>query len=132
VVPHRTGTGKCYRHTPTARGGDRARRKITAAVSKARRHAWARGIARHGGLPPVRVADRKLEGVTCVRLDATVVTEHSDKELAEPNFKGYDHPLPAACDNTAEPLAWMLRPGSAGSNTASTPAAAISPVKDQG
>jgi hypothetical protein len=58
-------------------------------VAKARRHAWAHGIARHGGLPPVRVADRRLEGVTCIRLDATVVTAHSDKELAEPNFKGY-------------------------------------------
>ncbi len=33
----------------TAAGGDRRRRKITAAVSKARRHAWAHGIARHGG-----------------------------------------------------------------------------------
>jgi hypothetical protein len=60
----------------TAAGGDRRRRKITAAVSKARRHAWAHGIARHGGLPPVRVADRRLEGVTCIRLDATVVTAH--------------------------------------------------------
>ena len=58
----------------TAAGGDRRRRKITAAVNKARRHAWAHGIARHGGLPPVRVADRRLEGVTCIRLDATVVT----------------------------------------------------------
>jgi hypothetical protein len=57
--------------------------------------------------------------VTCIRLDATVVAAHSDKELAEPNFKGYGHhPIIAACDNTAEPLAWMLRPGSAGSNTA--------------
>ena len=102
-----------------AAGGDRRRRKVTAAVNKARRHAWAQGIARHGGLPPVRVADRKLEGVTCIRLDATVVTAHSDKELAEPNFKGYGHhPIIAACDNVAEPLAWMLRPGSAGSNTA--------------
>jgi hypothetical protein len=72
-----------------AAGGDRRRRKITAAVSKARRHAWAHGIARHGGLPPVKVADRRLEGVTCIRLDATVVTAHSDKELAEPDFKGY-------------------------------------------
>ena len=98
-----------------AAGGDRRRRKVTAAVNKARRHAWAHGIARHGGLPPVRVADRRLEGVTCIRLDATVVTAHSDKELAEPNFKGYGHhPIIAACDNTAEPLAWMLRPGSAG------------------
>jgi hypothetical protein len=43
----------------------------------------------------------------------------SDKELAEPNFKGFGHhPVIAACDNVAEPLAWMLRPGSAGSNTA--------------
>jgi hypothetical protein len=53
--------------------GDRGRRKVAAAVSRARRHAWAQGIARHGALPPVRVADRKLAGVTCVRLDATVV-----------------------------------------------------------
>jgi hypothetical protein len=102
-----------------ARGGDRRRRKVTAAVNKARRHAWAQGIARHGGLPPVRVADRKPEGVTCVRPGATVVTAHSDKELAEPNLKGYGHhPIIAECDNVAEPLAWMLRPGSAGSNTA--------------
>jgi hypothetical protein len=43
-----------------------------------------------------------------------------DKELAEANFKGYGHhPLVAVCDNTGgEPLAWMLRRGSAGSNTA--------------
>jgi hypothetical protein len=102
-----------------AGGGDRRRRKVTAAVNKARRHAWAHGIARHGTLPPVRIADRKLEGVTCIRLDATVVRAHSDKELAEPNFKGFGHhPLIAECDNTHEPLAWMLRPGSAGSNTA--------------
>ena len=45
---------------------------------------------------------------------------HSDKELAEANFKGYGHhPLIGVCDNTGgEPLAWMLRRGSAGSNTA--------------
>jgi Transposase DDE domain group 1 len=102
-----------------ASGGDRARRKVTAAVNKARRHAWACGIARHGELPPVQVADRQLAGVTCIRLDATVVGAHSDKEGAEPNFKGFGHhPLLAACDNTREPLAWTLRPGSAGSNTA--------------
>jgi len=88
-------------------------------VNKARRRAWAHGIARHGALPPVKVADRELEGVTCIRLDATVMTAHSGKELAEPDFKGYGHhPVIAACDNVAEPLAWMLRPGSAGSNTA--------------
>jgi hypothetical protein len=68
-----------------AAGGDRARRKVAAAVNRARRHAWAQA----GPLPAVRVADRRLEGVTCIRLDATVITAHSDKELAEANFKGY-------------------------------------------
>lgn len=98
-----------------AGAGDRTQRKVAAAVNKARRHAWAQA----GALPPVRVADKTLEGVTCIRLDATVVTAHSDKELAEPNFKGFGHhPLVAECDNVREPLAWMLRPGSAGSNTA--------------
>ena len=102
-----------------ADGGERTRRKVIAAVNRARRHAWAQGTARHGALPPVRVAGKVIEGVTCIRLDATVITAHSDKEGAEANFKGYGHhPLLATCDNTGEPLAWMLRPGSAGSNTA--------------
>src|SRR4249920_171721 len=103
-----------------ARGGTRADRRITAAVNTARRHAWAQVTARHGALPGVRLADRTLDGVTCIRLDATVTAAHSDKELAEANFKGYGHhPLLAVCDNTGgEPLAWMLRRGAAGSNTA--------------
>jgi hypothetical protein len=102
-----------------ARGGTRAEARITAAVSATRRHAWAQVTARHGALPGVRVADKILEGMACIRLDATVVPAHSDKELAEANFKGFGyHPLLAACDNTGEPLAWMLRRGSAGSNTA--------------
>jgi hypothetical protein len=65
--------------------GDRGRRKVTAAVSRARRHAWAQGIARPGALPPVRVADRKLAGVTCIRLDATVVPACSAKEPGSPS-----------------------------------------------
>jgi hypothetical protein len=102
-----------------AAGGDRALGKVTAAVTAARRRAWAAAVARHGALPGIRVADKMLAGVTCIRLDASVVTCHSDKEGAEPNFKGFGlHPLLAYCDNTAEPLAGMLRPGSAGSNTA--------------
>ncbi|MGH8920941.1 MAG: transposase [Actinomycetes bacterium] len=103
-----------------ARAGTRADRRITQAVNTARRHAWAQVIARHGALPGVRLADKTLDGVTCIRLDATVTFAHSDKELAEPNFKGFGHhPLLAVCDNTGgEPLAWTLRPGSAGSNTA--------------
>jgi len=102
------------------RGGTRTEKKLTAAISAARRHAWTQAVARHGTLPGVRVADKTLRGVTCIRIDATVTFAHSDKELAEGNFKGFGHhPLLAFCDNTGgEPLAWMLRKGSAGSNTA--------------
>jgi hypothetical protein len=99
-------------------GGERMLGRVTAAVNAARRAAWAGIAARHGSLPGVRMADRVLDGVTCIRLDASVVTCHSDKELAEPNFKGFGyHPLMAYCDNTGEPVAGMLRKGSAGSNT---------------
>ena len=102
-----------------ARGGQRPLGRVTAAVNAARRGAWAGITAWHGALPGIGVADKVLDGVTCIRLDASVVTCHSDKEGAEPNFKGFGlHPLLAYCDNTGEPLAGMLRPGSAGSNTA--------------
>ncbi len=101
-----------------ASGGPRAQARITRAVNAARRSAWAGIGARHGAIPGIAIADRTLEGVTCIRLDATVVPAHSDKAGAEPNFKGYGHhPLLAYCDNTDEPLAAMMRRGSAGSNT---------------
>jgi hypothetical protein len=54
-------------------------------VNKAWRRAWAQA----GPLPPVRIADRQLESVAYIRLDATVVQAHSGKELAEANFKGF-------------------------------------------
>jgi hypothetical protein len=101
-----------------AAGGPRAQARITRAVNAARRSAWAGIEARHGAIPGIAIADRVLEGVTCIRLDATVVPAHSDKAGAEPNFKGYGHhPLLAYCDNTREALAAMMRRGSAGSNT---------------
>jgi hypothetical protein len=59
-----------------------------------------------------------------IDLDATLVTAHSDKENARPTYKrGYGfHPLTAfvdhGADGTGEPLAIRLRPGNAGSNTA--------------
>ena len=102
-----------------AGGGQRVLGRMTAAVNAARRRAWAAIEARHGALPGIRIAGKMLDGVTCIRLDASVVTCHSDKEGAEPNFKGFGlHPLLGYCDHPAEPLAGMLRPGSAGSSTA--------------
>ncbi len=59
-----------------------------------------------------------------IDVDATLVTAHSDKENAKPTFKkGYGfHPLCVFADHgpegAGEPLAIMLRPGNAGSNTA--------------
>jgi Transposase DDE domain group 1 len=101
-----------------AAGGPRVAGRITAAVNAARRSAWAQIEARHGSIPGVAIADKVLEQVICIRLDATVTPAHSDKEGAEPNFKGYGHhPLLGYCDNTREGLSWMMRPGSAGSNT---------------
>lgn len=59
-----------------------------------------------------------------VDLDATLVTAHSEKEGAAPTFKyGYGfHPMLAFVDHgvhgSGEALAGLLRPGSAGSNSA--------------
>jgi hypothetical protein len=57
-----------------AGGGERAQGKITAAVNAARRRAWAGVAARHGAIPGIRVADKMLDRVICIRLDASVVT----------------------------------------------------------
>jgi hypothetical protein len=104
-------------------------RRLSRAMARARARAWAAIIDRHGGLPAVRVAGTDLRrpdqdgqpgrAVVVVRLDATVIQAASDKDGAEPNFKGYGfHPLTAWCSNVGDALAAMLRPGSAGSFTA--------------
>lgn len=103
-----------------ADGGKPAARRVTGAVNAARACAWDGIEARRGKIPGVRIADKVLDGVVCVRLDATVTPACSEKEGAEANFKGFGHhPLLAYCDNTDESLAGMMRRGSAGSNTAS-------------
>ena len=55
-----------------------------------------------------------------LNIDATLVSAHSEKELAAGNYKhGYGfHRLGCWMDETGEALAAILRPGNAGSNTA--------------
>jgi Transposase DDE domain group 1 len=98
---------------------DHARDRLAAARAKTRRHVWDRIVARHGAIPASVVADADLGRTVVIRLDATLVVAHSDKELAAGTFKGSwgHHPLTAWCDNTSENLAVKLRTGSAGSNT---------------
>jgi hypothetical protein len=99
-------------------GGDlpRALKAIRAARAAARERAWAlAGDAAPGA----------SGGLVTVDLDATIVIAHSEKQQAAPTWKksfGF-HPLAAFADHGAsgngEPLAIVLRAGSAGSNTAS-------------
>jgi Transposase DDE domain group 1 len=91
-------------------------KRVATARARARRHVWNQLPA----LPPSRVAGTGLGDVVVLDVDATLVTAHSEKELAAPTFKGgfgY-HPLAVWCDNTQEMLAASLRPGNAGANTA--------------
>jgi hypothetical protein len=93
--------------------------RIAAARAAVRRQVWQLIAARHGGIPASRVADRDLGKQIVIRLDATMIPSHSDKQGAAANFKGYGHhPLASFCDNTGEALVVKLRPGTAGSNTA--------------
>ena len=84
---------------------DAALARIAPARAAVRRRAWAAG------------AD---PGFYVVDIDATLVTAHSEKEGAAPTYKrGFGfHPLIAFLDATGEALAAKLRPGNAGSGTA--------------
>jgi hypothetical protein len=80
-------------------------RRIASARAAARAGAWAAGA---------RPATITLD------FDATLVTAHSEKEDAAPNYKhGFGfHPLLCYLDETGEALAATLRPGNAGANCA--------------
>jgi hypothetical protein len=100
--------------------GPDQRDRIAAARARTRRHVWGLITARHGRIPPSAVADRDLGETIVIRMDATIQLAHSDKQQAAGTFKGTfgHHSLTAWCDNTSESLAFRLRPGNAGSNTA--------------
>ncbi|MFJ7182421.1 IS1380 family transposase [Streptomyces massasporeus] len=94
--------------------GDKALRAIRAARSEVRERVWQLA----GEMAP------DAGGAVTVDLDGVLVIAHSDKEDAAPTWKktyGH-HPLTAFVDHgpggTGEPVAALLRPGNAGSNTA--------------
>ncbi len=105
-------------------------RRLARVTAAARAKAWSGIVARHGQLPPVRVAGVELtrpgvaggpdRPVLVVRLDATLIGADSDKDGAAGTYKGGFgfHPLTAFCSNVGDSLAVMLRPGNAGSFTA--------------
>jgi len=93
-----------------------------AAINTARAAARARVWAAAGRDAPDH--DTSVAAPLVIDLDATLVTSHSEKEAAAPTFKrGFGfHPLCAFVDHgaegTGEMIAVALRPGNAGSNTA--------------
>lgn len=92
-----------------------------AAINTARAAARARAWSLAGENAPDHATDASAPLV--IDVDATLVGAHSEKESAAPTFKrGFGfHPLWAFLDHgaegTGEPLAFVLRPGNAGSNT---------------
>jgi hypothetical protein len=91
---------------------DRALGAITGARAAARERVWQ------------RIGAPVSDGQVVIDLDATLVTAHSEKEDATRTWKktfGF-HPLMAYADHGTggggEPVAELLRPGRAGSNTA--------------
>ncbi|MEU5093132.1 IS1380 family transposase [Streptomyces sp. NPDC021356] len=94
--------------------GDTALRAIRAARAEVREHVWQLALE----------TAPDAGGTVTVDLDGVLVIAHSDKEDAAATWKktwGH-HPLMAFVDHgpggTGEPVAALLRPGNAGSNTA--------------
>jgi hypothetical protein len=94
--------------------------RLNAAVTAFRRYWWGLLADRPEGFPWLRVAGRELTGITVVDLDASIVFAASEKENAQPTYKGgigFCANL-ATCDNTDDMLAIDPRPGGATSNCA--------------
>lgn len=95
--------------------------RVLAALNTARAAARARVWELSGAQAPNHDTDASTPLI--VDIDATLVTTHSEKEDAKPTYKkGFGfHPLLAFIDHgrpgCGEPVAGLLRPGNAGSNT---------------
>ena len=100
-------------------------RQFFPVVPKVRRRAAESAAQSKSGYLAPRISAPGAGGaLVTVDLDATIVIAHSEKEQAAPTWKktfGF-HPMTAWADHdpagNGEPLAIVLRPGNAGSNTA--------------
>jgi Transposase DDE domain group 1 len=95
--------------------------RVERARATIRRHVWKLLAARPEGFPDVMIAGKAMAGWCVLDIDASLVDAASAKESAAATWKkGFGfHPFLVTCDNTAELLVVRLRPGNAGSNTAS-------------
>ena len=95
--------------------------RIAKARATVRAHVWDLLANREQGFPWIATAGRVLTGWVVVDMDATLIASVSAKQGAAATYKrGFGfHPLGAWCANTGGALAMLLRPGNAGSNTAS-------------
>ena len=106
-----------------------------AAINKARATARTRVWELAGKHAPNHDADARDPLI--IDIDASLVTSHSEKENAKPTYKkGFGfHPLLAFIDHgdcgTGEPVAEILRPGNAGSNTAADHVKLVKLILDQ-
>jgi hypothetical protein len=100
--------------------GDLQLARVNTAVTRFRRYWWELLAGRPEGFPWLRVAGRELTGITVVDLDASIVFAASEKENAQPTYKGGIGFCPnlASCDNTGDMLAIDPRPGGATPNCA--------------
>ena len=100
--------------------GDLQLARVNSAMTRFRRHWQGLLAGRPEGFPWLRVAGRELTGITVVDLDASIVFAASEKENAQPTYKGGTGFCPnlAACDNTGDMLAIDPRPGGATPNCA--------------
>jgi hypothetical protein len=105
--------------------------RLRAAVALARARAWKLGVRPRRRAK--QTSDRARAERTVIDIDATLTTAHSEKEEAKGNFKGGygHHPLLSYLEETDEAPAGILRPGNAGSNTASDHVAVLDLALEQ-
>jgi Transposase DDE domain group 1 len=127
-------SGPTIRRALDLAGGTAMLERIAKARAKARAHVWKLVSETPAGFPRLAIAGKTLTGWVVIDMDATLVTASStrNRQLRRGRRPGASTRWPASpttartarasrwpsCCGSGEPLAIMLRPGNAGSNTA--------------